>query len=81
MEEQKELVVDEMILREQERHEETRRHFDVVVESIVTQILLLNEEIRTAQKWRYELMARVGTLEEDGRTTRNRLAVLERKKR
>jgi hypothetical protein len=52
-----------------------------VAENLTSMMKLSFEGLRTEREERHKLTDRVDVLEEDGRTTRNRLAVLERKKR
>ena len=61
--------------------EETRRHFDVVAESIYAKLDLVLEILRSERSERHSLTDRVERLEDGEITIRNRLALLERKNR
>ena len=65
----------------QESQEETHRYFDIVTERNQSTIQLFMEGLRSERSSRESLTERVEYLEESEVTTRNRLALLERKRR
>ena len=67
--------------RIEESQEETRRHFDIVTERTHSMIELFVEQFRSERSAREALGQRVEHLEEGELVTRNRLALLERKRR
>ena len=66
--------------RVEQRFEDVKRHFDIAVERIESTVQLLAEFLRSERSQRDKLADRVERLEECELNTRNRLALLERKK-